>query len=195
MKKMNQWLTAVVAAAAICLGTSSVLAQNSGNNNNKDSNGNNNNNNGGSRRNRGNFDPSQFRQQMMDNLKERLDITDDAEWKIIEPKIQKIMDLRREMMSGMGRGMFGGRGRGGDNGSSDSNRSRGGGFFGPPSPEAEALQKAIDGKASNAEMKAAIAKYLESQKAKQAELDKARADLRQVLSVRQEAIATLDGLL
>jgi hypothetical protein len=110
--------------------------------------------------------------------------------------IQKVLDLRRETASGMGR-MFGrGPRGGGDNSSSgDSGRSRGGGFFGPPSPEAEALQKAIDGKASNAEMKAAIAKYQESRKAKQAELEKAQADLRKVLSLRQEAVAMLDGLL
>ncbi len=195
MTKMNQWLTAVLAAAAICLGTSSVLAQNNGNSSGSNNNNNGNNNNGGQRRNRGNFDPAQFQQRIMDNLKEQLEITDDAEWKAIEPLIQKVMDLRRETMSGMGRGMFG-RNRGGnDSTSSDSNRPRGGGFFGPPSPEAEALQKAIDGKASNAEMKAAIAKYQESQKTKMAELDKAKADLRKVLSVRQEAVATLDGLL
>ena len=57
------------------------------------------------------------------------------------------------------------------------------------------MQKAIDGKASNSEMKAAIAKFQEARKAKQAELEKAQADLRKVLSVRQEAIATANGLL
>ena len=41
-------------------------------------------------------------------------------------------------------------------------------MFGAPSPEAEALQKAIDSKASKAEMKAALEKYLASRKAKQA---------------------------
>ena len=69
------------------------------------------------------------------------------------------------------------------------------GFFGSPSPEAEALQKAIDNKAPNSEIKAALAKYIESRKAKQADLEKAQAELRKVLTARQEAIASLNGLL
>ena len=44
-------------------------------------------------------------------------------------------------------------------------------------------------------MKAALAKYLDARKAKEAELTKAQDDLRKVLSVRQEAIATVNGLL
>jgi hypothetical protein len=40
-----------------------------------------------------------------------------------------------------------------------------------------------------------MAKMQEARKAKQAELEKAQADLRKVLSVRQEAIATASGLL
>ncbi len=38
-------------------------------------------------------------------------------------------------------------------------------------------------------------KYVASRKAKQAELEKAQEELRKVLTSRQEAIATLDGLL
>jgi len=194
MKRMNQWLTTVVAATAICLGASNLLAQNN-NNNNNNNNGNNNGGNGGNggRRNRGNFDPSQFRQQMMDDLKEQLEITDDAEWKAIEPMITKVFDLRRDTFPR--RGGFGGRFRGGgnnNNNTSDSNRPQGGAAANPAS---EALQKAIDGKASNAEMKAALAKYQDYRKEKAAELEKAQADLRKVLSVRQEAVATLNGLL
>ena len=70
-----------------------------------------------------------------------------------------------------------------------------GGFGGTPNPDAEALQKAIDAKASNGEMKAAIAKFQDARKAKMADLEKAQADLRKVLSIRQEAIATSIGLL
>src|SRR5262249_14694618 len=107
--------------------------------------------------------------------------------------VQKVMDARREMF--MGRGMFGGGRRrgGGDQGGDQGGNRRG--PFGQPSPEAEALQRAIDSKASNSELKAALAKYVDSRKAKQADLEKAQADLRKVLSLRQEAIATADGLL
>jgi hypothetical protein len=122
-----------------------------------------------------------------------LEITDDNEWKAVEPLVQKVMDARRETLSGLGRGFGrGGRGGGGDNGG--GNRG-GGGFFGTPSPEAEALQKAIDGKAPNAEIKAALAKYEQARKAKQAALEKAQAELRKVLTPRQEAIASVNGLL
>jgi hypothetical protein len=123
-------------------------------------------------------------------------MANDDEWKAIQPRVQKVMDLRRESFSGMGRG-FSGRGpRGGDNpppgDRGDQRRDR---FFGPPSPEAEALQKAIESKASKAEMKAALEKYVASRKAKQAEMEKAQAALRELLTPRQEAIATLNGLL
>jgi len=74
-------------------------------------------------------------------------------------------------------------------------QQRRGGFGGAPNPDADALQKAIDSKASKAEMKAALEKYMASRKASQAALEQAQADLRKVLTSRQEAIATLNGLL
>lgn len=147
---------------------------------------------------RGNFDPAQMRQRIMDRVKEQLEVSDDAEWKAMEPLVQAVMDARMSSMGGM-RGMFGGPRRGGGNGGNGGGGDqprRGGGPFGqPPSPEAEALQKAIDAKAPKAEVKAAMEKYVASRKAKQAELEKAQEDLRKVLTTRQEAIATLNGLL
>jgi hypothetical protein len=68
-------------------------------------------------------------------------------------------------------------------------------FGGDPGPESDALQKAIDAKAPNAELKAAITKFQAARKEKQASLEKAQTELRKVLSVRQEAIASLNGLL
>ena len=67
--------------------------------------------------------------------------------------------------------------------------------MGQANPEAEALQKAIDAKAPKAEIKAALDRYVASRKAKQADLEKAQDELRKVLTARQEAIATLNGLL
>src|SRR5581483_288278 len=133
------------------------------------------------------------RQRMMDRVKEQLEVTDDSEWKAIEPLVQAVMDARMSNMGGMGRGMFGGRRGGGNGGGGDQPRR--GAFGQPPSPEAEALQKAIDAKAPKAELKAAMEKYVAARKAKQAELEKAQDELRKVLTARQEAIATLDGLL
>ncbi len=143
---------------------------------------------------RGNFgDPAQRQQMMMDRLKQQLEITDEAEWKAIEPLIQKVSDIQRQMMGDRMRGFFGPR-RAPD--SNDQNRDQNRrNLFGQASPEAEALQRAIDGKASSTEMKAAITKFVEARKTRQAELEKAQANLRKVLTVKQEAVLTLDGML
>jgi Spy/CpxP family protein refolding chaperone len=179
--KKNQWFAAVSLASLLCAGATQALAQD----------------NPGPPRGGRNFDPAQFQQRRLERIKEQMEITDDTEWKALEPLIQKVMDARMASFAGMGgRGMFGGGRRGGDNAQGDQGGGqRRGGMFGAPSPEAEALQKAIDAKAPKAEIKAALTKYIESRKAKQAELEKAQDDLRKVLTARQEAIATLDGLL
>ena len=62
-------------------------------------------------------------------------------------------------------------------------------------PVAEALQKSIDNHQSRAELKNALAKYVEARKRKQAELEKAQADLRPLLTSHQEATLVLMGLL
>jgi hypothetical protein len=59
----------------------------------------------------------------------------------------------------------------------------------------DALRKAVDGKAPNSELKTKLADLKEARKKKQEALEKAQEDLRQLLSVRQEAIAATMGLL
>lgn len=150
---------------------------------------------------RGNFDPAQFRQMRLDRLKEQMGVTDDAEWKVLEGAIGKVMDAEQEMMSGRFGG-FGRGGRGGRGGGSTNNASadqgggrRGRGGFGTPSPEAEALQTAIDGNASSDVISAKLKALREANKAKEEKLEQAQADLRKLLTPRQEAIAVLGGLL
>lgn len=149
------------------------------------------------RQGRGNFDPEEMRQRMMDRYREQLEVKNDDEWKLISERITKVSDARREVGFGGGfRGGFGRRGGdggpgGGDNGG-DRRRDR---FGGEPNPDAEALQKAIEAKAPADEIKAKLAKYRDSKKEKEAKLAKAQDELRKVLSVRQEASATLMGLL
>ena len=196
MMKMNQCLAVAAVAAALGLGSTSLTAQD-----NPPEKGSSPGGRGDRGSGRGNFDPSQFRERMMESFKDRLEIKDDTEWKAMQPLIEKVMDAQRAVISERMRGAFGRGGRppGGDNnGSGDKGGGRGGfrgGFGGEPSAEAEALQKAVDSKASNAELKAATAKLVAARKDKQEELEKAQAELRKVLSVRQEAIATLAGLL
>ncbi len=144
---------------------------------------------------RGNFDPEQFRQRMMDRYKEALEVKSDDEWKIISERIEKVTTAQREVRMG-GFAAFGGRrGGGGGNGDGPDNGGRRNRFGGEPGPEAQALQKALDAKASSDELKSKLARVREAQKEKEAKLATAQEDLRKVLSLRQEATAVLMGLL
>lgn len=183
MKTLNRILALAGVSAVLALGTGAGNAQENQNQNRPDRGGDR-----GDRGGRGNFDPEQMRVRMMERFREAFEVKDDAEWKLIEGRITKVNDARRDM-SGFGRGFGGPGGRGGGPGGGR------GGFGGEPNPDAEALQKALEAKASADEIKAKLAKYRESQKTKQAALEKAQADLRQVLSVKQEAQAVLMGLL
>jgi hypothetical protein len=137
----------------------------------------------------GNFDPAQFQQRMMERVREDLGFTNDTDWNAVEPLVQKVMDARRDVGFG-GMGMMGRSSRGGRGGQGGGR----GGMFGQTSPEQEALQNAIEANAPAAQIKSLLAKYKTAKKEKQAKLAAAQADLRKVLSVKQEAQATLMGL-
>jgi hypothetical protein len=94
------------------------------------------------------------------------------------------------------RGM-GGRNRGGGGMGGGGMGGGGGGNnpFNQPNPDRDALQQALDDNAPAAQVKALLQKYQAGQKTKQAALVAAQADLRKVLTVQQEAQATLSGLL
>ena len=61
--------------------------------------------------------------------------------------------------------------------------------------ETDALRDAITNKLPDAEVKARLERFREVRKENDAKLDKAREDLRAVLSVRQEAMLVMMGLL
>ena len=174
MKRVNRMWAVLGMAALLGLSAGSALAQQEG-----------------ERRQRGG-DPAEFQKRMMERVREQLEVTSDDEWKVIEPRVTKVMEARRDasMGGGFGRGGRGGPGGGGDQG--------GGGrspFGGEPSPEAEALKKAVEAKAPAEEIKAKLAKFREAKKAKEAVLAKAQDELKKVLSLRQEATAVMSGLL
>ena len=182
--KLNRIITLGAMAALLATSATSLLAQDD---------------NGGGRRGRGgfgggNFDPAQFQQRILERYQDELGFTNDTEWDAVKPLVQKVMDAQMAERSGQMRGMFGRRPRGGNNGD-QGNRPPRGGMFGQPSPEAEALQKAIDDNAPSAQIKDLLAKYKAAQKTKQANLETAQSNLRAVLSTKQEAQATLMGLL
>ncbi len=190
--KLNRMTTLCAIAAALALSAGTLLAQNDGGPGGPGGFGGPGGGMGGPGG--GNFDPAQMQQMMMQRYQEQLGITNDTDWNAIQPLVQKVMDAQRAARGGRG-GMFG---RGGPGGGGPGGRGGGGpGGFGQqqPDPTAEALQQAVENNAPTDQIKDLLAKYQESQKAKQAALAAAQADLRKVLSVQQEALATVMGLL
>ncbi len=155
MKRMLKRVVLTGAVTLLCLNVGQALAQQGG---------------GGAGGGRGNFDPEQMRQRMMDRYKESFGVTDDSEWKVIEERINKVNEARREVGFG-GMGMMGMNRRpgaqGGDQARGGQDRPRR--FGGEPDPAAEALQKAIDDKASNDVIKAKMTAYRDSRQSQGSE--------------------------
>ena len=149
---------------------------------------------------RGNFDPAQMQQQMMDNYKTRFEPKDDAEWTILSERITKVTEARRatQAFAGMGGRGGGGRPPGGQTGDAAAAGGQGGrgrgGFGGEPNVDVEALRKAIEDKAPADQLKPLLAKVRDGRKAADAKLEAAQSELKMVLTVRQEAIALTMGL-
>jgi hypothetical protein len=143
------------------------------------------------------IDPQQIQQRAKAFFRDKLVVTNDAEWGVIEARLTKVVQLKMQTQMG-GAGLIGGMRPGGNGGGPN-----GGGMdqivralLGiEPMPEAQALQQAIDNRASRAELKNALAKYVEARKRKRVELDKAQADLRLVLTLQQEGALVLIGVL
>lgn len=138
-------------------------------------------------RRRGNWDPAQMQQQMMERMKEQLKAPDD-EWKVIEPKLSKVMTASRDLRMGGfgGRGGMGGGGRGGDNNEPQTEVAK----------ASRELRTAIqnDG-ASASEIEAKLAAFRAAREKAQEELKAAREDLKSVLTQRQEAVLVMMGML
>jgi len=196
--KMNyrKLLVCGLIAATTLISAGSLLAQDNGGGT---AGGNNGGQGGGQRRQRGNFDPAQFQQRMLENIQDQLGFTNDTDWSAVQPLVQKVVEAQMASRGpGMGRLMRGNRGGQGGQGGQGGNqptRQRGGGMFGQTSPEYDALSKALDDNAPAGQVKDLLSKYQASQKTKQAALETAQANLRAVLTSRQEAQATLLGLL
>lgn len=146
---------------------------------------------------RGGFDPAQIKQYRLERAHDALGMTNETEWTAIEPLVGKVIDaqtdlFRMRMGGGMGRG--GRRNREGGEEGSTNNRPRRG-FGGEQSPAVAALQAAIESKAPASELKAKLAALRAEVKQKEAALDAAEADLKGVLTTRQEAILVTNGIL
>ena len=154
---------------------------------------------GGDRGGRGDFNPQEMQARMLNMLRERLEITDDEEWKVISERVAKVSELRRGSggMGGGPGGMMGFRGGppGGGAGDRGGDRGPGPGRGTSSNPEMNALQFAIRDKLPEAEIKNRLERVREMRRDNEAKLAKAQDELRAVLSVRQEAIAVMFGLL
>ena len=149
---------------------------------------------------RGNFNPEDIQARMLTSLRERLEVTDDDEWKLIAERIAKVSELRRNSGAGLGAVMsLAGRGGppgGGDNrGGAEASRGSSRGTRAGGSTEMAALQTAIRDKLPDAEIKSRLDRVRENRKDNEAKLAKAKEELRALLTVRQEAVAVVFGLL
>jgi hypothetical protein len=137
----------------------------------------------------------EFRQRMSERMREQFGATED-EWKILQPRIEKVQQLQRQNRGGFGMmmGRFGrGRGPGGD----DRRRE------GAPEREqsevekkTEALQSLLEDENSSASsIKAALEALRQARAKAQQELATARKELREVCSMKQEARLVLMGIL
>lgn len=134
----------------------------------------------------GNFNREDFMQRMVDRMRERYEFSE-AEWKVIGPKFTALMTMNMENRTGGGFNLFGGGrrggpgGRGGDTGGDDSAR--------------DVLRKALESNASASAIKEKLAAFRAEKEAQAAKVKKAQDELRQLLTVKQEAYAVIDGLL
>lgn len=141
----------------------------------------------------GGWDPEQMRERIMRGYQGMLDASDE-DWVALEPLVANVMELQRETrVRGMGF-MWGGRG---------GRRGRRGGGDGQPEEEQSAFQKAAadlqetleDEQASAEVIQEKLTAYRAAREEARQKLAKAQEQLREVLSVRQEAACVMAGLL
>ena len=161
----------------------------------------------------GGRDMTQFRQAMMDRLKENLGVTDD-EFKVLQPKIEKVQTLQRDAMGnrfGMGRarGQFGQGGQPGQPGQPGQGAGGNPPAGGQPAAAGAApaqqsdvqvktrdLQDMLENKdAKPEEIKAKLDALRDAKAKAKEELTKAQAELKELLSQRQEAVLVTMGTL
>ena len=135
---------------------------------------------------------------LLEHGRQKLDVKDDQEWKIIQDRLERVLRAQREYQNGL----FSLKARNLPNGGKKADKSglaidSGSGVRGGSGSEvdAAALRRIVDSKAEANEVKSAVAKVRATLKQQQEELERAQEDLRVVLTPRQEAVALLSGWL
>ena len=149
------------------------------------------------------FDPAQMRQMMEQRMREMLGATAE-EWKVLGPRVMKVQELSRQTAGGpgmmfgpMGRRGTGGPGMGGPGGDRPGGRGMG---MNRELTEVEKIQEELQTLLENTtaapeQIKQQVTKLRAAREKAKQDLAKAQQDLRQVLTVRQEAQLVLMGML
>jgi Spy/CpxP family protein refolding chaperone len=137
------------------------------------------------------FDPAQMRARQVTRIMDQLAVGD-QERPVIEPLVAKVVELSAQVRPGMGGGMRGGRGgQPGAAAPADTTRQ-----LSPVEKATQALQTTLDNESASPEaIKAGLKALRDAREQAKQDLAKAQDQLRQVLSVRQEAQLVLMGLL
>jgi hypothetical protein len=139
-------------------------------------------------------DKSKARAKMMEHYRAKLEVKDDAEWGIIQVRIEHVLQAEHELQAVLVAAQHKSRNSG--QGTTAAGRSKQShSYDGDATSEVRALQELIKAKAPPQEIKPRLARVREILRARQDKLASAREDLRAVLSSRQEAIAVLSGML
>lgn len=129
----------------------------------------------------GRWDPAKMQERMLQRQKEQLKVSDE-EWTVLKPLLQAVTQKQWEQRMARFRGM--------------GRRGRGGGGEDNSPAEVKALRAALeDENTPAADIQAKLKALRDANKARDAEIEKAREQLRQVLTVRQEAQLVLMGVL
>lgn len=130
---------------------------------------------------------SQWEKRMNDRLKEALKVNDE-EWSVLQPRIKKVSDLQRETRAGSMRG-WGGRNRGGNQEQSERKLTA-------IQQSAKDLQDVLEKESSPADIiKVKLNAYRTAKATADANLKNARKELKELLTVNQEAQLVLMGIL
>ena len=138
---------------------------------------------------------AQMQQQMNKRTQDALGMSDE-DWSAIEPKVTKIRQAQQDLRTGGGRGGFGGPGGGGPGGGP-------GGFGGQPDQNQSAVRTKLNAlkevlqnpDASPSEVKAKLDDYRAARTAAKDELTKLQADLKSLVTGKQEAVLVSQGIL
>jgi hypothetical protein len=139
---------------------------------------------------------SEKHSKILDRHRERLEIKDDAEWEVIRPRIENILRAEKELrdaLSSSSRKLSSPK----DRNSRTSSESASASSRSEPQPDTDVvlLRRLVEGNAPAKEIKERLTRVRQMIQQKRDALENAQEELRSVLSVRQEAIAVLQGLL